>query len=112
MAEVAVAATVSSSSSPRHHVRTNSTPALPNLALLYSSPAATSSTSLPVAPLSDRAKEPTVLELMQVCRDFYDQLRSGTAPWVVQQLNNTYGAMPTDPSTFSFWMAVVSCISS
>ncbi|KAG8993107.1 hypothetical protein FRB90_000790 [Tulasnella sp. 427] len=51
--------------------------------------------------------EPTVEELMQKCREFYDQLRDGTAPWVVQQLNNTYGPMPEDPSTFGFWMAMI-----
>ncbi|KAG8902295.1 hypothetical protein FRB99_004657 [Tulasnella sp. 403] len=51
--------------------------------------------------------EPSIEELMDTCRDFYDQLKSGTAPWVVRQLNNAYGAMPTDPSTFSFWMAMV-----
>lgn len=52
--------------------------------------------------------EPSVEELMQTCRDFYEQLKTGTAPWVVQQLNSTYGTMPADPSTFSYWMATVS----
>lgn len=51
--------------------------------------------------------EPTVEQLMETCREFYDQLKDGTAPWVVQQLNSTYGPMPEDPSTFGFWMAVV-----
>lgn len=51
--------------------------------------------------------EPTVEQLMATCREFYDQLKDGTAPWVVQQLNNTYGSMPEDPSTFGYWMAVV-----
>jgi Lon protease-like protein len=44
---------------------------------------------------------------MAVCHAFLDQLRQGTAPWVVQRLNNTYGPMPTDASSFSFWVALV-----
>ncbi|KAG9015426.1 hypothetical protein FRB94_000030 [Tulasnella sp. JGI-2019a] len=68
----------------------------------------TSTLSLPGTPTRGLpVPEPTVDELMQICREFYEQLRNGTAPWVVQQLNNTYGAMPTDSSTFSFWMAVL-----
>ena len=51
---------------------------------------------------------PTTEELMAVCHAFVDQLRNGTAPWVVQRLNNTFGPMPSDVSSFSFWMAQVS----
>lgn len=47
-------------------------------------------------------------QLMDACHSFLQQLREGTAPWVVQRLNNTYGPMPTDPASFSFWMALVS----
>ncbi|PAV20914.1 hypothetical protein PNOK_0354100 [Pyrrhoderma noxium] len=50
---------------------------------------------------------PTTEELMAVCHAFVDQLRNGTAPWVVQRLNNTFGPMPSDVSSFSFWMAQV-----
>ncbi|KAG8957083.1 hypothetical protein FRC00_004486, partial [Tulasnella sp. 408] len=57
-------------------------------------------------PQQGLAPEPTVEQLMETCREFYDQLKDGTAPWVVQQLNSTYGPMPEDPSTFGFWMAV------
>ncbi|WVQ83118.1 hypothetical protein IAT38_005256 [Cryptococcus sp. DSM 104549] len=46
-------------------------------------------------------------ELMAICRAFIDQLRSGSAPWLLQRLNNTYGSMPDDPSEFSYWMALV-----
>ncbi|KAH7343816.1 PUA-like domain-containing protein [Rhizoctonia solani] len=46
-------------------------------------------------------------ELVDVCRRFLDQLRNGTAPWVVQRLNNTYGPMPNDVASFSFWVALV-----
>lgn len=58
-------------------------------------------------PQQGLAPEPTVEQLMETCREFYDQLKDGTAPWVVQQLNSTYGPMPEDPSTFGFWMAVL-----
>jgi len=46
-------------------------------------------------------------QLISICHAFLDQLRQGTAPWVVQRLNNTYGPMPTDASSFSFWVALV-----
>lgn len=44
---------------------------------------------------------------MSTCRSFLDRLQQGTAPWVVQRLSSTYGPMPTDPSAFSFWVALV-----
>jgi len=51
-------------------------------------------------------------ELMAICRAFLDKMRSGTAPWVVQRLNHTYGPEPVDdPSNFSFWMALVRGVS-
>ncbi|KAF8484299.1 hypothetical protein JB92DRAFT_3101623 [Gautieria morchelliformis] len=47
-------------------------------------------------------------DLMELCHEFLDKLRNGTAPWVVQRLNHTYGPEPVnDPSNFSFWMALV-----
>ena len=49
----------------------------------------------------------TTEEYMTICRGFIEQLRSGSAPWLLQRLNNTYGTMPTDPSEFSYWMALV-----
>lgn len=55
--------------------------------------------------------EPSVQEMIRICRAFYEHLKSGTAPWVVQQLNNAYGSMPSDPSTFSYWMAMVGNLS-
>lgn len=58
--------------------------------------------------LTPDAKVPTsTAELMAVCHSFIDQLRSGSAPWLLQRLNNTYGTMPTDPAEFSYWMALV-----
>jgi Lon protease-like protein len=56
-----------------------------------------------------RLRAPSDGELMRTCTDFLEQLRRGTAPWVVQRLNNTYGPMPADAAFFSFWMALVSC---
>jgi hypothetical protein len=50
---------------------------------------------------------PSNNELMAVCRAFLEQLRAGTAPWVVQRLSHTYGPMPRDAARFSFWMALV-----
>lgn len=47
--------------------------------------------------------------LLQTCHTFLEQLRAGTAPWVVQRLNHTYGPQPPDenPGAFSFWMGMV-----
>lgn len=53
------------------------------------------------------AMKPTNEELVAICQAFVEQLRNGTAPWVVQRLHNTYGPMPTDHYSFSFWMALV-----
>lgn len=50
----------------------------------------------------------TTEEMMRTCRAFIEQLRSGSAPWLLQRLNNTYGVMPVDPDAFSYWMALVS----
>ncbi|GAA95181.1 uncharacterized protein L969DRAFT_105115 [Mixia osmundae IAM 14324] len=52
-------------------------------------------------------KEQTTAELIEVCRDFIEVLRSGSAPWLLQRLNNTFGPMPESPADFSFWMAAV-----
>ena len=51
--------------------------------------------------------QPTNDQLMDTCKAFLDRLQRGAAPWVVQRLNSTYGAMPTDPALFSFWVALV-----
>lgn len=112
LASQSTSSTSNSTAGDRNHSRSASTSELsspPTCApgASTSSLPLTATATSPSTPLPS-LKEPTVDELMQVCRDFYDQLRSGTAPWVVQQLNNTYGVMPADPSTFSFWMAVVS----
>jgi len=45
--------------------------------------------------------------LVAICHEFIELLRSGSAPWLVQRLNNTYGPPPTAVSDFSFWMAAV-----
>lgn len=56
---------------------------------------------------STAQKELSTAELMQTCLGFVETLRSGSAPWVLQRLNNTIGPMPTNPADFSFWMAEV-----
>lgn len=56
-------------------------------------------------PLEETAH--TTEDYMNICRSFIEQLRSGSAPWLLQRLNNTYGTMPNDPSEFSYWMALV-----
>jgi hypothetical protein len=76
------------------------TPALASTSSAASSSTASSSTaSLP--------RQPTNAELMDQCRTFLDRLQRGTAPWVVQRLRVAYGTIPTDPSSFSFWVAFV-----
>ncbi|PWN36728.1 LON-domain-containing protein [Meira miltonrushii] len=50
-----------------------------------------------------------IAELIGVCRSFIETLRSGSAPWLMTRLNDTYGPMP-DPSNvaaFGYWMALV-----
>ena len=44
---------------------------------------------------------------MDTCKAFLDRLQRGAAPWVAQRLSSAYGAMPTDPALFSFWVALV-----
>lgn len=61
----------------------------------------------PAHTLDDSAPQ-TTEEYMMICKAFIEQLRSGSAPWLLQRLNNTYGTMPEDPSEFSYWMALVS----
>ncbi|KAJ7283633.1 PUA-like domain-containing protein [Mycena rebaudengoi] len=50
---------------------------------------------------------PTNAALMETCTQFLMQLRRGTAPWVVQRLNNVVGPPPADPAAFSYWVALV-----
>ncbi|ORY77261.1 hypothetical protein BCR35DRAFT_332642 [Leucosporidium creatinivorum] len=54
-----------------------------------------------------RPLELSTEQLMRICLDFVQTLRSGSAPWVIQRLNNTIGPMPEAPADFSFWMAEV-----
>ncbi|KAK4683658.1 hypothetical protein P7C73_g6576, partial [Tremellales sp. Uapishka_1] len=61
----------------------------------------------PYNPATTEVMPQTTEELMGICRAFIEQLRSGSAPWLLQRLNNTYGTMPTEASEFSYWMALV-----
>lgn len=75
---------------------------------LSTSHQSTSASAVGLPEMQPGEAEPSTDELMTICRSFIDQLRSGSAPWLLQRLNNTYGPMPDDPSLFSFWMALVS----
>ena len=56
-----------------------------------------------------RTEDPSTDELVETCRSFVNQMKSGSAPFVVQQLNNTYGNEPTDDIVaFAWWIAAVS----
>ncbi|KAG6335637.1 hypothetical protein ID866_3453 [Astraeus odoratus] len=74
-------------------------------------PPSPSCSILPLTPSSPNSSQRslTVTGLMAACHAFLAQLRAGTAPWVVQRLNHTYGPQPpdSDPGAFSFWMGMV-----
>jgi hypothetical protein len=57
---------------------------------------------------SPRSYAKEMERLTDACRVFLVQVQRGAAPWVVQRLNYIYGPMPTDPTHFSYWMAMVS----
>ena len=76
----------------------------PNRRQIPPDPALPPGTNMPL-PHDDEVL--SIEEYMNICKSFIDQLRSGSAPWLLQRLNNTYGTMPTDPSEFSYWMALV-----
>ena len=79
----------------------------PLLTRLLSPPSSRAPTTPAPSPLPNTPPPRTNEQLIATCHAFLDQLRQGTAPWVVQRLNNTYGPMPTDASSFSFWVALV-----
>ena len=85
----------------------------PPLAHSISTDAVPSPITFPTAAPSTTRDESatTTEEYMVICRAFIEQLRSGSAPWLLQRLTHTYGSMPEDPSEFSYWMALVSCAS-
>ncbi|KAF8505595.1 LON-domain-containing protein [Russula emetica] len=58
-------------------------------------------------PTSPRSYAEEMQQLLDACRAFLVQIQRGAAPWVVQRLNYIYGPMPTDPTHFSYWMAMV-----
>lgn len=59
-------------------------------------------------PTSSRSYAEEMQQLIDACRAFLVQIQRGAAPWVLQRLNYIYGPMPTDPTHFSYWMAMVS----
>ncbi|KAK9721089.1 hypothetical protein K7432_003694 [Basidiobolus ranarum] len=46
-------------------------------------------------------------EMMITVKQFINSLRDGSAPWLLQRLDTTYGSMPNQPEEFSFWAASV-----
>ncbi|SDA01603.1 BZ3500_MvSof-1268-A1-R1_Chr10-2g02833 [Microbotryum saponariae] len=67
----------------------------------------TQSTAPSLTMTDTRQIERSTSDLMDICLEFVSTLRNGSAPWVLQRLNNTIGPMPTTPADFSFWMAEV-----
>jgi Lon protease-like protein len=55
----------------------------------------------------DLPSQPSNQDLISSCKAFLARLKQGAAPWVVQRLSSTYGAMPSDPALFSFWVALI-----
>lgn len=63
-----------------------------------------------VSSLSVTFTQLTSTQLVDVCTNFIETLRSGSAPWLMTRLNNTYGPMPdasSDVAAFGYWMALV-----
>ncbi|KAG6854766.1 hypothetical protein C0991_001193 [Blastosporella zonata] len=94
---------------------TPSSPAPPE-AVPSTSSATTPPASTPATPHDETPAPPPPLPLpnhpsnsalMDQCRAFLDQLERGTAPWIVQRLSSTYGRMPTEISSFSYWVASI-----
>ncbi|KAH7914338.1 PUA-like domain-containing protein [Hygrophoropsis aurantiaca] len=99
--------TVSSPTSSRTSLPSSSTAPQPPSPSVHSHPLLAhlrQNTSPPALPPPQSTSS-----LISTCNAFLDQLRAGTAPWVVQRLNHTYGPQPpaSDPAAFSFWMGLV-----
>ncbi|KAG5652464.1 hypothetical protein H0H81_004960 [Sphagnurus paluster] len=71
------------------------------------SPSSSRTPSPAASPPLPFSHHPSNAVLMKQCRDFLDQLQRGTAPWIVQRLSIAYGQMPTDASSFSYWVASI-----
>jgi len=46
-------------------------------------------------------------QLLALCKDFVEALRTGSTPWLLQRLNSTLPPMPEDPRRFTWWMAML-----
>ncbi|GAA5914811.1 uncharacterized protein JCM6883_005622 [Sporobolomyces salmoneus] len=64
-------------------------------------------TQRPSRPPMTGNMELAIDQLMQICFDFIKTLKSQSAPWVLQRLNNTVGEMPTTPAEFTWWCGEV-----
>ena len=47
----------------------------------------------------------TLDELLGKATEFIEQLRNGSAPWLLQRVELTHGEVPSDPTVFAFWVA-------
>lgn len=98
-------ATASSSSSAESSQAVASSSGSSSASVATTQPPTGSDTSSAPSSAPDHTNPPTTEELVAICHAFVAQLRNGTAPWVVQRLNSTYGPEPEDIASFSFWMA-------
>ncbi|ORX91832.1 hypothetical protein K493DRAFT_316989 [Basidiobolus meristosporus CBS 931.73] len=63
------------------------------------------SSSLPSLVAEESPASPE--EMVSIVKGFMNSLRNGSAPWLLQRLDSTYGDMPNEPEEFSFWAASV-----
>ncbi|OAV90522.1 hypothetical protein PTTG_02606 [Puccinia triticina 1-1 BBBD Race 1] len=54
---------------------------------------------------------PSTEKLMDTCKEFIEVLRSGSSPWILERLYDTFGPMPDLPTEFTYWVAMVLPIS-
>lgn len=55
--------------------------------------------------LSEDESDLSVEDLLKEATEFIDQLRKGSAPWLLQRVELTHGEVPRDPTVFAFWVA-------
>ncbi|ORY06272.1 hypothetical protein K493DRAFT_23153 [Basidiobolus meristosporus CBS 931.73] len=62
---------------------------------------------IPANPTPNSTQVTTVEEMVDTIKCFINTLRNGSAPWLLQRLDKTYGAMPSQPEEFSYWAASI-----
>lgn len=100
----------SSSANNNNNINNNNTrrvsPPIPNQNV---DPAAgtTTTSGNPNDASSSDSTELTNQELIDICKNFVEALRTGSTPWLLQRLNNSLPPMPEDPREFTWWMAML-----